>query len=173
MEAVCCFCSESAANTARNGWVAPQRARISASNAQSWSQPSFIFAAKQQRQHRSRHAPAANASTARPMLARNCVVFASDVLRYRPYRLTAVRRPEPDSFRGGHPASRRHPFKLHSITSVAATNRVVGNVMPRAFAVFSFSRNSIFVGSSTGRSAGFVPVRILFTKTPARRHIAT
>src|ERR1700751_1332353 len=47
-----------------------------------------------------------------------------------------------------------------------------GEVSPNAFAVFLFRRNSIFVGSSTGRSAGLAPFRILSTKTAARRHIA-
>lgn len=62
--------------------------------------------------------------------------------------------------------------RLHSTTSVAATSKVLGNVSPSALAVFLLRTNSIFVGSSTGRSAGLAPFKILSTKTAARRHIA-
>ena len=61
----------------------------------------------------------------------------------------------------------------HSITSVAATSKLLGNTSPNAFAVFRLRRNSIFVGSSTGRSLGLAPFSILSTKAAARRHIAT
>jgi hypothetical protein len=40
---------------------------------------------------------------------------------------------------------------------------------PRAFAVFMLMISSNFVGSSTGRSAGFAPLRIRSTKMAARR----
>src|SRR5215470_18729295 len=60
----------------------------------------------------------------------------------------------------------------YSMMSVAADSRVLGNVIRSAFAVLKFTRNSILVGSSTGRSPGLATFRILSTKTAARRHIA-
>jgi len=51
----------------------------------------------------------------------------------------------------------------YSITCVARTNMEVGISIPSAFAVFKFNPNSNVVGCSTGKSAGFVPLRILST----------
>jgi hypothetical protein len=45
-----------------------------------------------------------------------------------------------------------------------------GIVRPSAFAVFRFITNSNLVGCSTGRSAGFAPLRILSTWAAARRY---
>ena len=42
-------------------------------------------------------------------------------------------------------------------------------VRPRAFAVFRLMTNSNLVGCSTGRSAGFAPLRIYATYLAARR----
>src|SRR5438445_3773427 len=44
-----------------------------------------------------------------------------------------------------------------------------GIVRPSALAVFKLMTNSNRVGCSTGRSAGFAPLRILSTKVAARR----
>ncbi len=53
---------------------------------------------------------------------------------------------------------------LYWITSSARFSSDGGIVRPRAFAVFRLMTSSNFVGCSTGRSAGFVPLRILSTK---------
>src|SRR5262249_953527 len=57
----------------------------------------------------------------------------------------------------------------HSITSSARCWRDQGTSSPRAFAVLRLMTNSNFVGCCTGRSAGFVPLRIRSTYSAARR----
>ena len=52
----------------------------------------------------------------------------------------------------------------HSITSLARSRIEVGNSTPIALAVLRLTANSNLVGSSTGRSTGLVPCRILATK---------
>ena len=52
---------------------------------------------------------------------------------------------------------------LHSITSSARSRKAIGIARPIAFAVLRLITNSNFVGSSTGRSAGLAPFRILPT----------
>ena len=51
----------------------------------------------------------------------------------------------------------------HSITSSARASRNGGTVSPIVLAVLRLMTNSNFVGCSTGRSAGFSPLRILST----------
>ena len=51
----------------------------------------------------------------------------------------------------------------YSITRVARTMISGGMVRPSAFAVFRLTTSSNLVGCSTGRSPGFVPLRILST----------
>src|SRR5437899_2252279 len=58
---------------------------------------------------------------------------------------------------------------LHSITSSARASSVGGTVRPRALAVFRLTMVTSFVGNSTGKSAGLLPLRILSTKSAARR----
>src|SRR5450631_1680742 len=55
-----------------------------------------------------------------------------------------------------------HRSKQHrySINSSAATSNVDGKVMPRALAALTLITNGNFVGSWTGRLAGFAPLRI-------------
>jgi hypothetical protein len=60
----------------------------------------------------------------------------------------------------------------HSNTSSARTSTDGGMAMPSAFAVLAFTASSNLVGCSTGRSAGFAPLRTLTTIVPACRHIA-
>src|SRR5882757_6306196 len=59
---------------------------------------------------------------------------------------------------------------LHSITSSARCSSDVGTSTPSAVAVFKLITNSNLVGCSTGRSAGFAPLKILSTKTADRRN---
>src|SRR5262249_51786945 len=47
----------------------------------------------------------------------------------------------------------------HSITSSASASSLSGTVRPSAFAVVRLMMNSNFVGCTTGRSAGFSPLR--------------
>jgi hypothetical protein len=51
----------------------------------------------------------------------------------------------------------------YSITSSARLTSVCGTVRPRAFAVLRLISSWNFVGSSTGRSAGLAPFKILCT----------
>ena len=51
----------------------------------------------------------------------------------------------------------------YSITSSARPSTDGGIVSPSAFAVLRLMTNSNFVGCSTGRSAGFAPLRILMS----------
>jgi hypothetical protein len=57
----------------------------------------------------------------------------------------------------------------YSITASARVSTVGGTVMPSTFAVFRLITSSYLVGCSTGRSAGFAPLKILSTKTADRR----
>ena len=59
--------------------------------------------------------------------------------------------------------SKEQPL-AYSITRSARRKMDGGIVSPRALAVFMFMENSNLVGSSTGRSAGFTPLKILSTK---------
>ena len=53
--------------------------------------------------------------------------------------------------------------RRHSITSSAWASKVLGTVTPRTLAVLRLMNSSNLVGCSTGRSAGFAPLRILST----------
>ncbi len=63
-------------------------------------------------------------------------------------------------------AGRRTP---HSITPSARSSTAPGIVSPMARAVFRLTTSSTWVGSSTGRSAGFAPLAIRSTKAARRR----
>ena len=56
-----------------------------------------------------------------------------------------------------------NPHLTHSITSSARCWRNQGTSRPSALAVLRLMTSSNLVGSSTGRSAGFAPLRILST----------
>src|SRR5437588_12772007 len=58
----------------------------------------------------------------------------------------------------------------YPITSSARARRVGGTVRPSALAVVRFITRLNLVGCSIGMSAGFVPFKILSTKSPARRY---
>ena len=64
--------------------------------------------------------------------------------------------------------SGRQRAPLHSITSSAMARSDGGTVMPSALAVAGFKIRSNLVGCSTGISLGFVPRRILSTKSAER-----
>ena len=64
------------------------------------------------------------------------------------------------------------PLVSYSITLSARTKIDCGIVRPSALAVFMLITSSNLVGSSTGRSPGFAPLRILSTKVAARRYIS-
>src|SRR5205807_1703115 len=61
----------------------------------------------------------------------------------------------------------------YSITSSARASSVGGTSIPSALAVFILMTNSKWVGCSTGRSAGWAPLRILSTYTAALRKSST
>src|SRR4030095_4230443 len=56
----------------------------------------------------------------------------------------------------------------YRITLFARTSTFGGIVRPICFAAFRLMISSNFVGCSTGKSAGWAPLRILSTKTAAR-----
>src|SRR5262249_21838637 len=58
----------------------------------------------------------------------------------------------------------------HSITSSARASRVGGTSRPRAFAVLRLITSSYFVGTCTGRSAAFSPLRMRSTYPGGRRY---
>src|SRR5262249_19011577 len=60
----------------------------------------------------------------------------------------------------------------HSITLSARSSTPVGNSMPIALAVLRLTISSNLAACSTGRSAGFAPLRIFATYSAARRYIA-
>jgi hypothetical protein len=62
--------------------------------------------------------------------------------------------------------------KSHSITSSAVAISAAGTSRPSALAVLRLMTNSKLVGCSTGMSPGFVPRRILSTKSAVRRNRA-
>jgi hypothetical protein len=70
----------------------------------------------------------------------------------------------------GHHGSCHKP--PHSITSSARSSMLGGTVRPSALAVLRLITSSNFVGRSTGRSAGLLPLRILSTKNATRRNIS-
>jgi hypothetical protein len=60
--------------------------------------------------------------------------------------------------------ARRARWAGYWITSSARASTEGGIVRPRAFAVLTLITNSNLVGCSTGRSAGFAPLKSLSTK---------
>src|SRR5262249_24991597 len=73
-------------------------------------------------------------------------------------------RPRRERPRGNRAAEQRDEFAaLHSITSSARSRNDWGIVSASAFAVLRLITNSNLVGSCTGRSAGFAPLRIRST----------
>src|SRR6266404_300740 len=69
----------------------------------------------------------------------------------------------PCPFRATSGLMHRSKRQLYSITSSARCSSDVGTSMPSAFAVFKLITSSNLVGCSTGRSAGFAPLKILST----------
>jgi hypothetical protein len=60
-------------------------------------------------------------------------------------------------------------FPITRSTSSARASSVGGTSRPSALAVFRLTMVTSFVGNSTGKSAGLLPLRILSTKSAARR----
>src|SRR5262249_31060133 len=77
---------------------------------------------------------------------------------HRQRRLLRPRRQRPRRCRAADESYERATF--HSITSSARPMRGSGNVTPSVFAVFRLTTNSTFVDCTTGRSAGFAPLRM-------------
>ena len=68
---------------------------------------------------------------------------------------------------GRAPEQRDELALSHSITSSARVRSAAGTVMPSALAVFILMTSWKRVGCSTGKSAGWAPLRILSTYTAA------
>src|SRR4029078_10063489 len=66
------------------------------------------------------------------------------------------------------------PFDpTYSMISSALASNVCGILRPSAFAVLRLMTSSYLFGACTGRSAGFSPLRIRWTYSPARRYWST
>src|SRR5438477_5629367 len=91
-------------------------------------------------------------------------------------------RERPESALLSHPAAVGGPPALcpeaafrqqaYSMTSSAPASSDCGTAMPTASAVFRLIANTYFVGSCTGRSPGYAPLRIRSTYEPTRRYIS-
>src|SRR5262245_17613484 len=89
---------------------------------------------------------------------------------HRHRRLLRARRDRP---RHRRTAEQRDELAApHSITSSARARSDGGTSRPSAFAVLRLMTNSNFVDRSTGKLLGFEPLKILSTKTAARRNIS-
>src|SRR5262245_24138322 len=88
-------------------------------------------------------------------------------------RPAARPRPPPDAENfGGEVSFRSFPLgSLYSITSSASASSRSGTASPSALAVLRLITNSNLVDCSTGRSAGFVPRRILSAYSAAHRYM--
>src|SRR5262249_53913788 len=82
-------------------------------------------------------------------------------------RLSRLLRPRRQRPRGSRGATKEreegtamHGLARHSITSSAMARMPGGTARPSAFTVLRLITNSNFVGSMTGRSAGFSPLRM-------------
>ena len=97
---------------------------------------------------------------------RRCGVEEPD---HRHRRLLRARRERPRSRRAAEKRDELAPLH-HSITSSARSRNGSGMFRPSALAVVRLMTSSNLVGCSTGMSAGFVPCKILSTRSPARRN---
>src|SRR6516165_2003669 len=79
---------------------------------------------------------------------------------HRHHRLLRPHRHRP---RSGATEQRDELAPPHSMTSSAVANSVAGTSRPSAFAVLRLITNSYLVGACTGRSAGFLPLRMRST----------
>src|SRR5262245_6119144 len=84
-----------------------------------------------------------------------------EISDHRRWRLLRPRRQRPSSRRAAEQRDELAPS--HSITSSASASSDGGTVRPSAFAVARLITNWNLEGCSTGRSAGFVPLRIRST----------
>src|SRR5262249_48937538 len=96
--------------------------------------------------------------------------WCKDADARRPTRRLRPCRQRPPSRRAAEERDEMPPPP--SITSSARSRTDVGNSIPIAFAVLRLTTSSNLVGCSIGRSAGFVPLRILATLTPVSGEIA-
>src|SRR5262249_20631258 len=88
-----------------------------------------------------------------------------------PHRLLRARRERPRSCRAAE--ERDELASSHSITSSARASSVGGTSGPSAWAFFRLITSSYWVGACTGRSAGFLPLRMRSTYPAARRYPST
>src|SRR5262249_61333734 len=76
----------------------------------------------------------------------------------QPLNLLCARR---NRVRGGRAAEQRYELApVHSITSSAIASTAPGSSRPSAFAALRLMTNSSLFGCTTGRSAGFSPLRM-------------
>src|SRR5215813_9307115 len=89
------------------------------------------------------------------------LTFSAGETDHRHRRLLRARRERPRGSRAADKRDERAAF--HSITLSARSTRPAGTSCPIALAVARLITSSNVVGCSTGRSAGFAPLRILAT----------
>src|SRR5262249_53334201 len=84
------------------------------------------------------------------------------------HRALRARRHRPRRRRAAEQRDERAP--LHSITSSAALSSLSGTMRPCILAVWWLMISSNLLDCTTGRSAGFVPLRMRPAYTPTCRH---
>src|SRR5262249_8047386 len=84
--------------------------------------------------------------------------------------LLRARRERPRRRRAAEQSDELAP--LHSITPSAQASNLAGTSISRALAVLMLTTSSNFVGSSSGNSLGFAPLKILSTNAAARRKLS-
>src|SRR5499427_4646041 len=89
---------------------------------------------------------------------------------YRHCRLLRARRERSHCCRAAEERDER--AALHSITSSARASKIGETSKPKALAVLRLTTNSNLVPCSTGKSAGFAPLRILSTKVAERYQVS-
>src|SRR5262249_35679558 len=88
-----------------------------------------------------------------------------------PVRLLRTRRKRPRNRRAAEHRDERAPF--HSTTSSAATSSFSGTVRPSILAVEALMTSSNLLDCTTGKSAGFAPLRMRPVYTPMWRYAST
>jgi hypothetical protein len=85
--------------------------------------------------------------------------------RFGVVRVTSASPPKTDIQRKGRDVSKvpNPEVVTHSITSSARARSIGGISRPSVLAVFRLNTSSNLIGWTTGRSAGFAPLRILPT----------
>ena len=142
--------------------------RVSTPSASAWLCPRCSDASAQRRESRLANAVCPSAPTSATPPSPTGTPGRAYTNRLCPYPLA-----ERDSLsrqRRCAAESRDELAPFHSMTSSARNRKDSGMLNPMALAVFRLTTNSNLTGSSTGRSVGLVPFKILCTYSAPRRN---